>query len=130
MKTPALTNKVPFNKHINLFVKRSEHRFILSRSAGKGYVQIFDLEKGLQARFWDCCIKEGIEMYSDVSSEIENAYFTLAFFLNMQGLRFAERDRFLPENIIWDTVFISAASNYKMYMAPKARGYCLSISFS
>jgi hypothetical protein len=130
MKTPALVNKVSFNNLIDLFIKRSAHRYILHPSIGKGYVQIFDLEKGLQTQFWDCCFKEGIEIYSNVSSEIESEYFTLAFFLNMEGLRFADKNIFLKENIIWDTVFIPAASNCKIYMAPKARGHCLSISFS
>ena len=130
MKTSTSVNKIPFDKLIHLFIKRSGNKFVLDPLVGKGYVQIFNLEKGLQARFWDCFLKEGIEMYSDVDSEIENAYFTLAFFLNMQGLQFAHRDTILRDNKIWDSIFISATSNYKMHIDPKATVHCLSISFS
>lgn len=123
-------NRVPFYRLINLFKKRSVNRFVLVPPMGEGYVQIFELEKGLQARFWDCRFNEEIEMYSDVSAQIESAYFTLAFFLNTEGLQFGRKGTFLQENVIWDTVFISAASNYTILIAPKARGHCLSISFS
>ncbi len=130
MKTSTSVIKLPFDKLINLFTKKSAHTFVLDPIIGKGFVQILGLEKGLQARFWQCCFNEGIEMYSDAGSEYENSYFTLAFFLNIQGLQFANRGTFLHENIIWDTIFISAVSDYKIHIAFKARVHCVSISFS
>ncbi len=114
MKTSTPVIRVPFDKLINLFIQKSERRFVLDPLIGKGYVQIFDLERGLQARFWDCSFNQEIETYSEVTSELHNSYFTLAFFLNMQGLQFTNRGTVLQENMIWDTVFISAACDYKM----------------
>lgn len=130
MKTLTSVIKVPFDKLINLFTKRSENRFVLDSVLGRGFLQIFELEKGLQSRFLDCNFNEDIEMYSDPGFEFENSYFTLAFFLNMQGLQFADKGTFLQENIIWDTAFISAVSDYKIHIAARARVHCLSISFS
>lgn len=130
MKAAISVNAVTYEKVIDLFVKRSEKKLILAPSIGKGYVQIFDLEKGLQARFWDCCLNEEMDLYSDAEHEIENAYFTLAFFLNPEVLQFAEKGTFLQKNIIWDTLFISAVSEYKMHIASTSRVHCLSISFS
>ncbi len=85
MNTSTSVINIPFDELINLFTKRSVNKFILNRGIGKGYVQIFELEKGLQSRFWDCCFNEDVEMYSDAASDSENSYFTLAFFLNIQG---------------------------------------------
>lgn len=130
MKTLSPLNKVPFEKVIDLFIKRSENKFVLHPSYGKGYVQTFELEKGLQARFWDCCFDEEIELFSDKVSEIENTHFTVAFFLKMQGLRFAHKGIFLQENLIWDTLFISASTDYKININPNVRLQCLGISFS
>ncbi len=130
MKTLTSVIKVPFDELIEFFTKRSENKFGLDPVIGRGHVQIFELEKGLQARFWDCSFNEEIEMYSNVDSESENSYFTLAFFPNMHGLQFANNGTFLQENIIWDTVFISAASDYKILIVATTRVHCLSISFS
>src|SRR5688572_13939087 len=117
MKTEVLVTKVSFSKVIDLFVKTSKNRYILPSSAGKGYVQIFKLEKGLQARFWDCSFNQEIEMYNEVGPEIENIYFTLAFFIDIQGLQFYYKGSFLPENSIWDTIFIPATTDYKMHIS-------------
>ena len=121
---------VAFEKLIDLFKEKSKHFFVLDRPLGKGYVQVFELESGLQARFWDCIFKHEIETYSDVTSALENSYVTLAFFLTMQGVQFTNRGAVLPENIIWDTVFISAICDYKIHVSPGATVRCMSISFS
>ncbi len=130
MKTATPVIKVPFHKLIDLFIQKSEHRFILDPLTGNGSVQIFEVERGLQARFWDCCFNQEIQTYSELASELDNSYFTLAFFLNMQGLQFTNRGTVLPENIIWDTVFISAVCDYKIHVALKTTVHCMSISFS
>ncbi|MEO6218932.1 MAG: hypothetical protein ABIO81_00785, partial [Ginsengibacter sp.] len=128
ISTPAIN--VPFERLIDLFKEKSKQLFILDRSMGRGYLQIFELEAGLQARFWDCFFNQEIETHSDVASEFENSYVTLAFFLNMSGLQFTNRGTVLPENIIWDTVFLSAICDYKIHVAPGAVVRCMSISFS
>jgi AraC-like DNA-binding protein len=48
----------------------------------------------------------------------------------MQGLKFAHNGSFLQENLVWDTLFISASTNYKIYILPEQRSRCLGISFS
>lgn len=130
MKTTPSKYDVPFEKLIDLFKRKSNHDFILKPLAGEGYVQVINLEKGLQTRFWDCHFNESINLYNDAGTGIENTYFTLAFFLNMQGLQFTNRDTSLQKNLIWDTVFISATSNYRIHLSPMAKLHCLSISFS
>ena len=130
MKKVLSVDKVSFNELISLFVKQSEDTFVLDPAIGEGYVQIFDLEKGLQARFWDCCFKNETEIYNDGSSENEKIYFTLAFFLNMQGLEFTNSNPFSQGNIIWDTAFITPACTYKINIAPEVKAHCLNISFS
>ena len=130
METSDSVNKVAFNKLIDLFIKRSEHLYILDNTLGKGYIQLFDLEKGLQVRFWNFCFFKEVEIYNSTDSADEDAYFNLAFFLTTQGLLFTTIDTFLQKNTIWDTVFISNASHYRIYMSAMARGHCLSISFS
>src|SRR4051812_39033585 len=89
MKELNAANAIAFEKVISLFVKRSENKYVLEPSFGKGYVQIFDLEKGLQARLWDCCFNESLELFSDNFQDAENTHYTLAFFPNMEGLTFA-----------------------------------------
>ena len=130
MKTPAPANRVSFSRLISLFIKRTEGRFVLAGPIGDGQVQIFQLEKGLQACIWDCSFTEGIEIFNDVSTGIENPYFTLAFFLNTQGLQFSNQNILLKETMVWNCVFISAASNYEVFVDPMVRVRCLSISFS
>ena len=130
MKNTSSAYKIPFNKLINLFVRQSEHTLVPETATGKGLVQIFDLEKGLQVRFWNCSFNEGIEIYNDGSNEGKKRYFTLAFFLNMQGLKFAGSNIFFQENTIWDIAFITTRCDYKIHISSGAEIYCLSISFS
>src|SRR5687768_1706648 len=107
MKTSTSVNSIAFNKVIELFKKRSAHLFILNPQLGKGYVQIFDLEKGLQVRLWNCCFRKEMELYNDVNCSNEDAYFNLAFFLNTEGLLYFNGDTWLDANNVWDTIFIS-----------------------
>ena len=129
MKTISI-NKVSFNKLIDCFIRRSENKFVLAPAVGKGVVQSFVLEKGLQAMFWDCSFNEELILDGYSGCLIENTYFTLAFFPSLDGLTFDYGNLFLKENIIWDSVFISTESNFKIHIAPGTRVHCLSISFS
>src|SRR5688572_18419160 len=104
MKTIPLQNKIEFRKLLSLFKPRSNDLFILTRPHGKGYAQILDLEKGLQARFWNFCFYHEREIYNDIDCKDDNCYFTLAFFLNTRGILFANEDVFFDENSIWDTI--------------------------
>ncbi len=130
MKTSPLSYKVPFEKLTGLFTTNSESFSVLEPSIGEGLLQIFKLAKGLQVGFWDCSFNHGIEMYSEARKGVDNTYFTLAFFLNTEGFQFGNKDTPLKESRIWDTLFISANSNCKMYISPKIKGQCLSINFS
>ena len=97
MEILSTVNKVPFDKLIHLFVKKCErcqYGFILPPLEGSGSVQIFDLEKGLQARFWECYFNEALETYNDVSAETGNKYFTLAFFLKTGDYNFVTGELF------------------------------------
>jgi AraC-like DNA-binding protein len=130
METRGEVNRVSFSQLINLFVRKSQDRFVLRDSIGSGFAQIYHPEKGLQACTWDCSFTDRIEIFNEVSDGNKNPYFTLAFFLNTQGLRFATHNILLKESIVWNCVFISAASNYNVFIDPSVRARCLSISFS
>jgi len=130
MKIAQPSYKISFDQLSNLFIRKSKCILALRPRVGEGFVQIFNLAKGLQARVWDCSFNQGIEMYSDASRGVENRYFTVAFLLNTKGFGFANRDTSLKENTICDTIFISDKSNYKMYIAPRIKRHCLSITFS
>src|SRR3954470_14696083 len=129
METVSLSYKISFTHLTRLFQQECEDLSILTPYTGKGFVQIFSLEKGLQTKFWDCSFNEGIEMFGDFGFA-ENTYFNLAFFLNTQGLLFANRGQTYREQMVLDTVFISALSNYRMFIPQNIRYRCLTISFS
>jgi AraC-like DNA-binding protein len=130
MKTPTSVNRFSFTELLNLFTRISEHSYVVAKHLGQGYVQVYNLEKGLQVRLWNVAFLEDTELYSELDSQYESSYYTLAFFLNTDGLKFYKGAKFLPENIIWDTVFITAATNYKIHISSMAKGCCLGISFS
>lgn len=130
MKTFPAPYQVTFDRLANLFTTNSESVSVLEPPIGEGLVQIFDLAKGLQVKFWDCSFKEGIEIYSNAQTSFANTNFTLAFFPVTKGFRFGNRDSPLKESIIWDTLLFSSNANYKMYISPNIKSQCISISFS
>ena len=130
MKVSHPTNSIPYENLTNLFIKESEGMYVLKPNIGNGSVQIFHLSRGLEARFWNCNFNQEIELYGNMSPEIKNRYFTLVCFLDTTGLRIYSSDTSLNQNFIWNTMFISAKSNYKMYISPFINGQCISISFT
>ena len=129
MKTIPV-NKISFDKFLDCFIKRSENRSVLIQPVGKGYVQTFRLESGLEAKFWNCCFNEELVLEGSTDYQVENTYFTLALFLNLDGLAFNYDDFLLKENTIWDIVFISSTTTFKIHVSPQSRIQCLTISFS
>jgi AraC-like DNA-binding protein len=130
MKNDSSLSTVSFNQLEDLFIKQSDTARILDYPVGAGHVEVYTLAKGLQARFWNCEVNQQVELFGDESVRVNPAYFTLAFFLNTSGFRFANKSACLAENITWDTVFISDRSVCKLIIAPGMKVECLSISFS
>jgi AraC-like DNA-binding protein len=130
MKNSPPLFKIPFDDLHTLFSTGEEETFYTQPCNGKGLVHLFKLEKGLHARIWDCCFNKGMEMYYTAEVECRQPYFTIAYFLKMQGLQFANGDVILQENHVWDTLFISSTSCLRMYVPPMAQTQCLSISFT
>jgi AraC-like DNA-binding protein len=130
MKTETSVKSLAFNALIGLFSRHSEHDFVLTKPFGEGRAKIYDLEKGLQVRFWDFCFFKETELYNTIEQTTENAHYTLAFFLSTEGLQFSYSGRYLPQNAIWDTLFFTNTSPNQMNMAAGAKGHCLGISFS
>jgi AraC-like DNA-binding protein len=130
MKTLNPVKKISFNNLLTLFIKNTEHSFVLDAIEGNGYVRQFELEKGLQVRLWNCRFINEIELYSDVTGEANNKYFTLAFFPDSKGLLFAPSITPLQENKIWNTIFMSDVSDYKIYISAMVSVQCVSISLS
>jgi AraC-like DNA-binding protein len=115
MKTDTSVKSIAFKALIGLFSKRAK---------------IYDLEKGLQVRFWDFCFFKETELYNTIELADDYAYYTLAFFLNTEGLQFSYSGRYLPQNAIWDTLFFTNTASNQINMAAGAKGHCLGISFS
>jgi AraC-like DNA-binding protein len=69
-------------------------------------------------------------MFGNTNSEGENKYFTLVFFPKTEGLKLCDSSGFFHQSTVWDTVFTSAASDLRIALSPKARGYCISIDLS
>lgn len=130
MKFQSSTCRISFDKLIYLFKSVSNKLLLLNPSIGNGTVQIFRLEIGLQARLWDCSFTEGIELYGNTENNPVNAYFTIAYFLDVEGLQFANGHQPYRNNRLWDNLFLSAISNFKLYIAPMFRAHCMSIIFS
>ncbi len=130
MKINQPIYKLSFEELKQLFKRKSGEDLVLEPYVGKGVLQVFDLERGLQARVWDCYFNKEIDLVNNAETETGAAYFTLAFFPCTQGLCFSGGDTFLPENQVWDTLFTTSTCHYKIHLNSQSRGHCLSISFS
>jgi AraC-like DNA-binding protein len=129
MITPPSTYKVFFGELSNLFTKQQEGVMRLELCVGEGFVQIFNLDEGLQAKFWDCSFKHQIEMYGEPCTTFDDTFYTLVFFLNSAKFEFSDNSMPAAQDTIWDTILISSKSRYKLYISPDVKGQCLSITF-
>lgn len=129
MQIQSTTKLISFH-HLHALFDGTTDFLQLKTSEGKGCVQFYEIEPGLQARLWNCILAEGLEMFCDEAAENKAPYFTLAYFLNKEGLRFANNNNAFQENMIWDTLFISSNSLLRMYVSPQTPVVCLNISFS
>ena len=118
--------KISLDQLATLFVIGRLH-LILIPEAGEGSLYVFDIEKGLQLRFWDCRFSNGLEV--NTGSNKADGRSHLVFFLHAPGLNLVT-DRTIQKNSIWDTVFFSSASNFKMTIPASVTVQCLSMSFS
>ena len=130
MNFPTAHHKLSFDQLTNLFTRKFGSALALEPVVGGGSVQILKVERGLEVRFWNCCFNQGIELNGHANMDIKSKYFTLVCFLNTEGIRLYTGNIPLKENIVWNLLFLSAKSNYKMYIAPYAFGQCISISFT
>jgi AraC-like DNA-binding protein len=128
-KTPPIY-QVPFDEFHTLFERELRQPSEFGTGVANGAIRTFKLEKGLQATMWDCTLTKGVEMFCNTSNGTANTYFTIAFFLNMNGLQFANSNLPFHEEFIWDTLFISSNSCLRMYVPPMTGIHCLTVSFS
>jgi AraC-like DNA-binding protein len=130
MKKMPSVYRIPFdNLHTHFKGMPGQHA-ATDCSVGMGLVRVFNVEAGLQAKVWDCTSAEALELFYEAETTTASTYFTLAFFLQMEGLQFANNRTPFQEYIIWDTLFISSASCLRMSVPPSTRIHCLTISFS
>jgi AraC-like DNA-binding protein len=130
MTNPPSTFKVFFGEITNLSAEENEKIMPLEPCMGRGFVQIFNFEEGIQARFWDCTLDPGVETHGSNVSGFKNSYFTLVFFVDKKSISSNNNGGTRQERKIWDSVFISSKSKYKLRFLPNMEGGCLSISFS
>jgi AraC-like DNA-binding protein len=128
-KKPPSTYQVSFNE-LHTLLEREPKQILKFRTGITGAIQTFKLEKGLQATMWDCTFTKVVEMFYNTHDGTANTYYTIAFFLNMNGLKFANSTVPFHEDLIWDTLFVSSNSCLRMYVSPMTRIHCLTVSFS
>jgi hypothetical protein len=119
-------DKISLDQLPTLFVK-GHPPFGLKPEVGEGSFCIFDIEEGLQLRFWDCRFTNELEIVTN--SDKADGSFHLVFFLNAPGLNLLT-DRPIKRNRIWDTAFFSSSSNHRIVIQPVMTVQCLSLSFS
>jgi AraC-like DNA-binding protein len=128
--TNALSYRLSFEELSNYFQKTHGEDLSLAPSLGSGYVRVYKIEEGLQARIWDCYFNKPIEVYRP--SLTGNPYFTLAFFTDLQAL--SQRQTNGGNSIIdekdWDTLFVSSKSTFQLKLPENLRCFCLSVDFS
>jgi AraC-like DNA-binding protein len=129
MKMKPLTYLIPFEKLIGFFTRTSGKVLNLNPKLGTGFVQIYNLEKGLQARIWDCTFRKEIEL-NNAENENEDKYYNIAFFLEINGISFCRGQGPYQDGKFWDNLFLSSDSDFKMHIDPEKQVRCLSVSFS
>jgi AraC-like DNA-binding protein len=130
MKIPSPTYKVPFDAYGTLFENESDSLLRSRPCTGSGSVKISNIEKGLQVLMYDCTFREALELQGNRRPVSKGPYFTLAFFMDVQHLQFGCDELLFEKNAVWDVVFISSVSGFRMYVPPLTRVQCLSINFS
>ncbi len=130
MKIPSSPQKYYYGELTNLFTRTPGGELLLEPSIGSGSVQVVNIARGIDARFWTYRINHEIELNGNETPVSKSRHFTLVCFLNTEGFKLFNSDASLNESIAWNTIFLSANSNYKINISPGAGGQCLSISFT
>jgi len=62
MKMKPDPQRIPLETLTTFFDEKSDNLFLLKPSVGSGCVQRFELDRGLEARFWMCRFDEQMEL--------------------------------------------------------------------
>ncbi len=128
---PATLPKLSLNKISNLFTGTADSGLLLDTSTGDGFIQSFKLEKGLRVNILDCSFFEGIELYNKEGEDKEQQpCFTLAYFPDRNGRELITDANRFQKPAFWNSVFFSAASDFRIAIEPATRCRCVSVSFS
>ena len=100
---------------------------VIKSEFGQGSMRLIDLEQGLQVRYWNCWLKDALEL-TLYSSEPDECYH-LIFFLELTDVRFVT-DHNTQRDSIWDTLFFSSRSNFRIVVPSSSTIQSLSMSFS
>src|SRR5215211_7023624 len=99
MSITSPSYKISFERLLHFFQKTYEEDLSLTPALGNGFVRIYKIEKGLQARIWDCCFHQTVEIYR--APLPANSYSTLAFFPNLQPLSLTAGTASMNGNTGW-----------------------------
>jgi len=100
------------------------------KDIGTGQMQIVHLEEGLFVRKWDCSFNDKVEWFRSADIYEERNYYSLNYYLTPGTLIL--QNPFEPDahlNNIWNTIFASGDTEYKMEIFPRKPMKCLSICF-
>jgi AraC-like DNA-binding protein len=121
---------VPYHLLIDFFIKSGDYSLMVNPYLGEGNVQLFNLERGLQARIWNCYFFKDVELYTQQVATDGHPYYTLINFMDTQGVQLINSLDNTPFGKPWDQLFLSAVSDYQLHIQANIRLHCLSISFS
>lgn len=124
----SVDHTISFEKLTNIFTEKGDNLFILRPEIGTGTLSIFNLEKGLRARFWNCEFDKAVQIHN--GNGHGKPYFNLAFFSKCDNLQLESGHKHFKGVPVWDTVFISSSTIFNIHIQPVARVQCLGISFS
>lgn len=110
-------------------VNSSNDEAILSNDIGSGTVQEFDLETGLKLWVFDCTLNNETDL-ADFINRQNYRTFTLAYFLNTQGVVFTYENSVFQNNNVLNTIFYSHDANFKANVLQDKHLRCVAINIS
>jgi AraC-like DNA-binding protein len=110
---------------------KSDSIISLDETTGEGTIQVLDIEDGLQIRIWDCMFNSELNIHRKVSPNPGDKTFTLVYYLT-PGTFVLENCSAAPGAIttLWNTVFMTSDSEFKVRILPNKPIRCLSLNFT
>jgi AraC-like DNA-binding protein len=110
-------------------INTSNKDTLLSNEVGSGTIQVLELEPGLKLWVFDCTLNNETNL-PDLMHQENSRTFTLAYFLNTQGVIFTYENSVFQNNTILNTIFFSHDANLKASILPEKHLRCVAINLT